>query len=299
MNEYLSPVTKVSPTIEIDTIPTSLIIERYNSMNLDVAHFFNGIDSIKIRKCTVTNYRYYAPFNCMGDDQFYQDLQKVSAAYYPVNKWEHKKAIEYINKGNSVLEIGCATGYFLARCEHKGATTIGLELNQKAAKEAISKGLNVKTILLDDFAESTESKFDIICSFQVLEHITEVNAYFTNALKCLKPNGRLIIGVPNNNPYIFKHDKFHTLNLPPHHAGIWDKDSLKKAAIHFNLNIEFIGVSPLIEFKEWYKTQISYFQKRNPILACFMKLIPRPIYKIVLKCFSSKIEGKTLLAVLK
>ena len=70
-------------------------------------------------------------------------------------------------------------------------------------------------------------RFSFICSFQVLEHVYEVYGFLNSAIALLKNKGKLIIAVPNNNPYFLKHDKYHTLNLPPHHMGIWDERSLK------------------------------------------------------------------------
>jgi SAM-dependent methyltransferase len=297
--EELSPVDKKSTTIEIDEFSSNLIIEQYKKIGLNVERFFIGINNVTLRKCSLTNYRYYSPFNCMGDDQFYQELQNLSADYYPKNKWEHKKALKYINKNDKVLEIGCATGYFLECCIQKKAIATGIELNKKAAAEAISKGLDVKMKLIEDFAKNHQNEFDVICSFQVLEHISDVNSFIKNSLQCLKPGGLFIFGVPNNNPFIFKHDKFHTLNLPPHHAGLWNKESIENTAKFFHLNTEYIGVSPLYEAKEWYNTQMIYYKKKNPFISTLMRLIPRPIYKLFIKSLSNYIEGKTILAVLK
>jgi 2-polyprenyl-3-methyl-5-hydroxy-6-metoxy-1,4-benzoquinol methylase len=297
--ESISPIDHLSPTTEVEKISTALIKEQYKSIGLNVDRFFDGIDNVTIRKCTLTDYRYYTPFSCMGDNEFYQDLQKVSGDYYPKNKWEHQKALKFIKKDDKVLEIGCATGYFLTCCNKKQAHATGLELNQKAAEEALEAGLDVKNMLIEDFTKDHEKQFDVVCSFQVLEHITDVHSFIKNCLICLKPGGIFIFGVPNNNPYIFKYDKFHTLNLPPHHAGLWNKESIQKTAKLYNLTIEYLGISPLDETKEWYLTQVDHLREKNPIASTLMRAIPRPIYKLTLRAFAHFIEGKTILGVFK
>jgi len=297
MENVLSPIDNKSETKVIDSIKSLFIIERYNTLNMDVNRFFKGNETITIRECEKTGYRFYHPFHIMGDDTFYQDLQAKSDDYYPQKKWEHIEALKFIKKDQSVLEVGCATGYFLNQCTKKGATATGLELNQKAANEAISKGLDVQLSMLGEHIKDNKNKYDIICSFQVLEHITDVESYFSDALKCLKPGGKIILGVPNNNPYIFKHDKFHILNLPPHHAGLWNRKSFEKTAEIFNLDINSIKVSPLFEYKDWYKAQIDFNRTANPFLGFLLTLIPRPLYKIILKAFSKFIDGKTLFVV--
>jgi hypothetical protein len=53
----------------------------------------------------------------------------------------------------------------------------------------------------------------------------------------LKKVGKLVIGVPNNEPYFQGYDKYCTLNLPPHHMGLWNKQVFEKAAPLFNLKL--------------------------------------------------------------
>jgi SAM-dependent methyltransferase len=77
----------------------------------------------------------------------------------------------------------------------------------------------------------------VVCSFQVLEHIYDVKSFLEASLHVLKPKGKLIIGVPNNEPYFLGYDKYATLNLPPHHMGLWNKSVFEKVAPLFNLKI--------------------------------------------------------------
>ena len=69
--------------------------------------------------------------------------------------------------------------------------------------------------------------------------------FIKDSLLALKPNGKLIIGVPNNNPFLFVNDKYHTLNLPPHHAGLWNKKSLKSLEQIFNIELVSLQYEPL------------------------------------------------------
>lgn len=297
MTTILSPITlKDSTTIEM-TIDVNRIIIEYDKMGLDVRRFFKNQSHIEIRRCTKTGYRFYYPFSIFGDDLFYTGLQNKDPDYYPQKKWEHTSALRFIDSGQEILEIGCATGYFLSLCKEKGASVKGLEMNLKAVKDAQECGYDVTSESLEQHQISHSEKYDVVCSFQVLEHISDVHSYFKNAIKCLKPGGLIIIGVPNNNPYIYKHDIFHTLNLPPHHAGLWNKESLKETALFFNLETIFLKPSLLENTKDWYLAQKAYYKIKSPFLFTLMGLIPRPVYKLGVKSMASFIEGKTILGI--
>ena len=48
---------------------------------------------------------------------------------------------------------------------------------------------------------SNKKKFDIVCSFEVIEHLFSVKNYFKKLKKLIKPNGILIVTCPNGNGF--------------------------------------------------------------------------------------------------
>ncbi|MDG1731298.1 MAG: class I SAM-dependent methyltransferase [Algibacter sp.] len=279
----------------VETFNTSEIIADYKNMNIDVQRFFKE-DSILLYECVRTGYRFYYPFSTIGDAKFYDDLSKDRNNYYS-HRWEHKIALNYINKSDSVLEIGSGFGVFLNLLKQKKIKAKGLELNPHAVKQCKSQGLDVKEALIQQEALQLKNAYSIICYFQVLEHITEVHDFIKSSLDTLKKDGKLIIGVPNNNPYLFINDKYHTLNLPPHHAGLWNKKSLKSLETIFPLKLEEITFEPLVKTYSYFLN----FQINNSnvlvkiILKTLNKLIPRILKKVLCKF----IKGRNVLVVFK
>ena len=293
----LSPIDRESKTSVVDYFETKKIISSYAKDGYDVSRFFINKKTIELRKCEATGYRFFYPFEIFGDENFYADLQNKTSNYYPEDKWEHLTAIKYIKPGDHVLEVGCATGYFLEMIRKKGGTSVGIELNQQAIKDAVANGFKVHKEYLDEHSKKHPMQYDIVCSFQVLEHLHDISGYFNSAMNCLKPEGLLIIGVPNSNPYMYKHDKYHAFNMPPHHAGLWNKGTFKKCCQHFGLINKYIGIEPLKEYKLWYLAQSNYYKISKPILGKILSAIPRPVYKLFTRLFSPAIEGRNLLAV--
>lgn len=293
----ISPVTGTKNTSLVLKIPVKTILEKYKPLNLDIARFFDNIQEVEINRCDDTGYRFYYPYSIFGDDKFYQDLQNGIHGYYIEGRWEHIKCIDIISDNDHVLEVGSGSGHFLSLLANRNIKSVGLELNSKAAEETRKQGFIVHTQLLEEHALTNENKYDVVCSFQVLEHIANPRSYLLNAIKVLKPGGKVIIAVPNNNPYIFKHDVFHTLNLPPHHAGLWNKETFENLPKFFPVTLNSIFIEPLFDYKEWYLTQVNYQKSNGSILGALLPLVPRPLYKMILSVFKNSIQGRNIIAV--
>jgi len=239
------PLTKSTNIRKVLEIDSNLIINKYKrEINIDVNRFFKELKSISLYECKVSGYRFYYPFSTIGDESFYVDLSKNRTNYYS-RRWEHKEALNFIKGSDSVLEIGAGFGSFLNLLKENNIKSKGLELNSYAVEKCKNEGLLVEGKLIQEIAESNKEEYDVVCSFQVLEHIVDVHNFIDSSIKTLKKGGKLIIGVPNNNPYLFLNDKYHTLNLPPHHAGLWNKKSLKYLEKIFPIKLEKMIFEPM------------------------------------------------------
>ena len=242
-----SPITGSKNIVLEKEISSSFIIEGYKKgLGIDVSKFFCYIDKIFIYKCLDTGYRFYHPFNIFGDNLFYQELEKLPW-YYMDCKWEYDIAYHLINKKDKVLEIGCAKGNFIQKIKEGGGTAEGLEMNLKAIETCKKNGLNVHAVPIEKFSENKANTYDIVCFFQVLEHITDVQGFLKSSLSVLKPNGLIIASVPNNDCIMFKSNDI-VLNMPPHHMGLWNINSLIKLQDYFNIKIESIHLEPIQKY---------------------------------------------------
>jgi 2-polyprenyl-3-methyl-5-hydroxy-6-metoxy-1,4-benzoquinol methylase len=231
-----SPITGKSGTKVIETFSAKDIIELYQLQeNINVEKYFaNPI--IYLLECEETKYRFYYPFEIAGDKEFYQNLR--NSEYDRENAEDHQFAVKHIKANDRVLEVGCGSGKFLESVSNITTDCYGLELNSLIAEKARTKGLNVETQLIEEHAKENSNSYDVVCAFQVLEHIPNVNSFILAALELLKPNGKLIFSVPNNEPFFQRFSKYEVLNLPPHHMGLWNLESFKNLCKFFNLDLE-------------------------------------------------------------
>lgn len=284
----------------IQSIEVSKIVEQYKSeLGLDVTTYFGTTSTLSIYECVETGYRFYYPFGIAGDAQFYAALQNTGS-YYPQWKWENEKALSFMKENDRVLDVGCGEGNFLKELHKRHFKHVsGIDHSAEALTYSQSTEIPIYNETIETFSQKNKHVFDVLTCFQILEHITDVKAFIQNCLLCLKPGGILILAVPNNNPYLYKHDFLHTLNLPPHHAGLWNKSALAKLPHFFKMNLlqnEVQAISDQVA--EYTLVQMNYLSSKNKFIKSLLKFnLIKKIYSKILFMQRNSIEGRNCLAV--
>ena len=302
MKDVISPVDCTMNAVFIENISVSDISKIYlDYFGIRVIDYFKNLEYISIYQCPSTSYRFYYPLNLGGDGFFYSQLQKY-AWYYMPWKWEHEQALKYIKPGMKVLEVGCGFGGFINEVGNRIANIdiIGLELNKDVIEKASSEGLTILPEMIEQHASKYPDTYDIVCSFQVLEHISELNSFIDSNLKAVKIGGYLIIAVPNNDSFIKYDRERDALNMPPHHMGLWNPKSLKELANFFPMMIKKQINEPLQEYhRNWYVNVVeSRIQKMGKISKIIYRRLrlQKLLYKFLV-LFPSLIDGHTTIAI--
>ena len=283
----------------IETYSSSYIIENYReTYNVEVSYLLEKIENIELYRCLRSDYFFFMPSSIAGDSNFYQQLEKHSWYYTPW-KWEHQKATEYIKPMEKVLEVGAGQGDFLILMRKMmGVYGVGLELNSSAIKKGRKNGANLIDESIHSYSKNNSEKFDVVCMFQVLEHLVQVKEVIESCLKCLKPKGFLIVSVPNNDSFI-KMDKNNVLNMPPHHMGRWKESSLRNLSDLFQIDLVGIHIEPLQEIHiDWYiNTQINNWIKSKFLKKAIHYLTLKLLISRIIKSIRQRITGHTIMAV--
>jgi len=107
-------------------------------------------------------------------------------------------------KNKTVLDFGCGSGYGTEMLSKNAAKVTGVDISKEAVDYAKnnynSDNLDFKTI-----SELTDEKFDVITSFQVIEHVPNDIEYVTKLKKFLNPGGYLLISTPDKKHRLFNH----------------------------------------------------------------------------------------------
>ena len=210
-------------------------------------------NSAAVVNCNNCGFAFADPF-IAGDHEFYNLLPHAAEDGAENWKWEFDKTFKKIaditsnHKDLNLLEIGASTGDFVRRIaglipkknifclEH---SEIGINSIKKAGIEAHS--WDFRTL---EAKEEFSKKFDIICLFQVLEHLDQLADTFKTFNAIAKPGGHLLIGVPNGKKIKFNELNDALLDMPPNHIGRYNKKSFEFLGVKYGWEIEEIAVEP-------------------------------------------------------
>jgi SAM-dependent methyltransferase len=128
-------------------------------------------------------------------------VTKTPDGLYEVNlrpHGSHEKLLNLVGYPNRVLDVGCATGFLASRLQARGATVVGLELDERAAAEArrfceaVYVG-NVETMELP----LEPGSFDAIVCGDFIEHLRNPRAFLERIRPLLSSDGTLALSTPN------------------------------------------------------------------------------------------------------
>lgn len=96
--------------------------------------------------------------------------------------------------GCRVLDVGCGPGYLLRELAARGFAATGID---RSAPDALPQGADFVAADLNGELPSLPDSFDYVLLADVLEHLQHPERVVAWTLRYLKPDGRLLISVPN------------------------------------------------------------------------------------------------------
>jgi 2-polyprenyl-3-methyl-5-hydroxy-6-metoxy-1,4-benzoquinol methylase len=182
-------------------------------------------------------------------------------AYHFVKKIALKNKLNLINnccfaKGK-LLDIGAGTGDFLLTAKQNGWNTIGVEPSEKAKGIAIGKGIQ----FTDSTQELESNSFDVITMWHVLEHVPDLEIQIKELKRLVKPNGTIIIAVPNFKSYDANYyGKFWAAFDVPIHFWHFSKTAIKLLFEKEDIKLE--KIFPM-KFDSFYVSLLSEKYKKG------------------------------------
>ena len=179
-------------------------------------------------------------------------------AYHLVRRFSLKQKLKLINgfktETKTLLDVGCGTGDFLKTAKENNWIVSGIEPNADARIIANHKTDN-SVFDIHQLNNFETNSFDVITLWHVLEHLPDLEHQISILKKLLKPNGRLVVAVPNYKSFDASYyNQFWAAYDVPRHLWHLDQNSISKLFASIDMEIE--QIKPML-FDAFYVSLLS------------------------------------------
>lgn len=163
-----------------------------------------------------------------------------------------------------ILDIGTGTGDFLKPFNSKDWEKFAIEPNEDLHESLRQNGIRI----MDGINEIQNHKFDVITLWHALEHIPNLEETIQSIQKSLKPNGTLLIAVPNFKSFDARYYKsfWAAWDVPRH---VWHFSKRGLISLCQKWQLDFLKTRPLL-LDAFYISMVSEkYRKSNNMLRAF------------------------------
>ena len=141
-------------------------------------------------------------------------------------------------RNGSLLDIGAGVGAFAHHMQESGWNVTALEPDATARNNAkLDFGITLQDP--SKLFQLPPASFDAITMWHVLEHVHRLHEYIEQCKLLLKPNGALIIAVPNFTSKDAQHyQQYWAAYDVPRHLYHFSPDSMKKLMLKHGMRVE-------------------------------------------------------------
>ncbi len=173
-----------------------------------------------------------------------------------------------LSRDHKILEIGCGIGSVVFELSKQGCDVTGIDISREAIAYGREKYGDIK---LDVFAAQAlpydDDSFDIVLSFDLFEHIAEIDKHVSEVARVLKPSGCYLLQTPNKySNAIFETLSRKSLKWRRAHPSLHSPGQLKRRLAKHGFEARFVKMNPINEFT------IGKLQKFGPLAHIFKRI---------------------------
>ncbi|MDO8370147.1 MAG: methyltransferase domain-containing protein [Candidatus Nitrotoga sp.] len=210
----------------------------YESLNNDIRPIFIPME--RIPSVALAEY----PLSSLEEERgLHMDMTRDSGERSDAHIIRYQWACNYIKPGDRVLDAACGLGYggHVVRHLTAAAKVVGIDGSdfaidyaRKAFPCAEERAEYRVGMLPADLTEFPDGSFEVIISFETLEHVEQPQQLLQEFYRLLTPGGRVVVSVPND----WSDETGEDPN--PFHLHVYDWNKLKsELAAHFILENAF------------------------------------------------------------
>lgn len=195
-----------------------------------------GQAHVEVQSCAACGFGFAVPM--VGGDARFYTLTEAGDPHYPADRWEFGETLRVLGTPGfehplRILEVGAGDGAFLDRLRREltsGHDLLAAEFDAGAVQRLQAKGYEALLGSIADVAAAAPAPFDVVCMFQTLEHMADIDTVFALLRDVLRPTGSVFLSVPNSEATAFQEAKTGLWDMPPNHVGRWNPPALRAAS---------------------------------------------------------------------
>ena len=186
--------------------------------------------------------------------------------------------IKKYKTGGKILDIGCATGYFLDAALQDGFEPYGVEISEYASRIAKEKfgSENIFTGTIEDVNFPNDS-FDVIVMSDLLEHVRNPLITLKKIFNLLKKDGVVFITTPDTDSFSNKLMGKGWSHYKTEHFFYFNFNSFKHLAQECGFEIDFFSKTKKALNIEYLYNQFKIYKHPvlTPLVNMLHAIIPR------------------------
>ena len=271
---------------------------RHRALRDHIATLWGG-QACDVLRCRTCGFAFSRPF-VAGDKQFYALAYERTG--YPADKWEYRRTLEAIDRADlpddfRLLEVGAGDGAFLRRvapARTRADRVVATEFSDYGREAVEALGIRCLARDVRELAADAHAPFDVICLFQVLEHLDGLDDLFGHLGKLAAPDGHLFAAVPNADRIAFNETHGSLLDMPPNHVGRWTRAAFEAVAARHAWRVAAHEVEPQHRFAGVRQLVMYRYMRRRQdagSAANRVERVPSPPVRRVLRVVAAAAYG--------
>src|SRR3989344_5090173 len=103
---------------------------------------------------------------------------------------------KYSSAGSKLFDFGCGSGYLIGELQGLGYNAHGADFEKEAIDYGFDHSVRNLKLAIGDKIDYLDGTFDLVTTFDVLEHLENERPTVAELVRVLKPGGKIIVTVP-------------------------------------------------------------------------------------------------------
>ncbi len=233
------------------------------------------LDDVALTKLYSENY--YLAWGLKGD------AENESIKHMKISTFNLRlDLISKFRKSGKILDVGCATGYFLEAAKIKGYKSYGVEFSDYSANIAKTKfgDANIFKGTLEE-CQFENGSFDVIAMSDLIEHVRNPIETLQKAHQLLNEHGIIMIMTPDTSSLSYKLMKQKWTHYKLEHFYYFNKQALQQAALQSGFKLIHYEHAKKSMNIDYLHTQLNVYKNKlfTPIINLLYFILPKTILR--------------------